>query len=72
MFIAICIWAAVSLALCLFSFFLGRLPVFDASARRPWVVHRSYMPDPAHDSKAAVRRFRRPPPDMTPASRARG
>jgi len=55
MFITICIWAAVSLALCLFSFFLGRLPVFDACPRRPWVVHRSYVPDPAHDSTAAVR-----------------
>ena len=72
MFITICIWAAVSLALCLFSFCLGRLPVFDACPRRPWVVHRSYVPDPAYDSKAAVRPFRRPPPDMAPASRARG
>jgi hypothetical protein len=53
----------------LFSFFLGRLPVFDACPRRPWVVHRSYVPDPAYDSKAAVRW---PPPDVTPASRARG
>lgn len=40
------IWVAVSLTMCLFSFFLGRLPVIDLSPL-PWVVHRSYVPGPA-------------------------
>jgi hypothetical protein len=72
MSIVIYIWVALTLASCLFGFFLGRLPVFDTCTRRPWVVHRSYVPDPDHDSKAATRQFRRPPPDMTPGPRARG
>jgi hypothetical protein len=71
MSIVIYVWVAITLASCLFSFFLGRLPVADGCPRRPWVVHRSYVPDPDRDSKAAVRQFR-PPPDISPASRARG
>jgi hypothetical protein len=72
----ICIWAATTLALCVFSFVLGRfvlgrLPVLDSSPR-PWVMHRSYVPDPDHDSKAAVRPFRRPPRDLPPPWRVRG
>ena len=65
------IWVAGSAILCLFSFILGRLPVLDTCAYRPWVMHRGYVPDPHRDSKAAVRRFRPPPPDMTPAWRTR-
>jgi hypothetical protein len=53
------IWAAGTLILCGFSFYFGRLPLFDSSTR-PWVMHRSWVPDPDKDSKAAVRRFRRP------------
>ncbi len=59
MSIVICIWVAVSVAFCLFSFFLGRLPVINSSPR-PWVVHRSWVPDPSEDEKAATRSFRRP------------
>jgi hypothetical protein len=58
MFTVICIWAAITLFLCLFSFFLGRLPVIDSSPH-PWVMHRSYVPYPAEDNQAVGCPFRR-------------
>jgi hypothetical protein len=37
-------WLAIWLISCLYSYFLGRLPVRDTS-NLPWVLHRSYTPD---------------------------
>ena len=39
-------WLAIWLISCLYSYFLGRLPVRDSS-NLPWVLHRSYTPAPA-------------------------
>jgi hypothetical protein len=37
------IWLVILAISCLFSFFLGRVPVFDSSGL-PWVVHRGLDP----------------------------
>jgi hypothetical protein len=47
------IWLTASCTLGLFGLLCGRHPVFDSTGL-PWVVHRSWAPDPAP--------IRRPPP----------
>jgi hypothetical protein len=42
------IWLAVTIAVALFGFLLGKLPIVDASPL-PWVIHRSYVPPCIHD-----------------------
>jgi hypothetical protein len=39
-------WLGIWIVSCLFSFFLGRLPIINSSGL-PWILHRSYEPDTA-------------------------
>jgi len=42
------IWLAVTIAVALFGFLLGKMPIIDASSL-PWVMHRGYVPPCTHD-----------------------
>jgi hypothetical protein len=58
-------WLAFCLVSCVFSFFLGRLPVIDSSSL-PWIVHRSYEPDPSNHDRPASSDYRNQQPSTSP------